>query len=80
MIAKVLFVALYLRQSRFAWHVGFIVTAAIIPISLLFIYFGSEAEKHQHSHPVIEIAIVFIVLVYFWKVRERYFEYVGRGI
>ena len=75
-IGKLLFLALYAQKSRFAWHVGLMVTAAITPLSLLLIHFGSEAGKHPYSRPLFELAVVLILIVYLWSIRERYFRYV----
>lgn len=75
-LGKLLFLALYTQKSRFAWHVGLLVIASITPLSLLLIHFGSDAGKHPHSHPLFELAVVLIVVVYLWKIRRRYFRYV----
>jgi hypothetical protein len=75
-IGKLLFLTLYAQKSRLAWHVGLLLTAAITPLSLLLIHFGSEAGKHPYSRPLFEMAVVLILIVYLWKVRERYFRYV----
>jgi hypothetical protein len=76
-IGKLLFLLAYFRKSRFAWHIGLIVIAAITPLSLVLIHFGSEPGEHPHSHPVFEIAIVLILIAYLWKIRGKYAQYVG---
>jgi hypothetical protein len=78
--AKISFLVLYIRHSRFAWHVGVAVTAMITPLSLLLVRLGSEAAQHPHSHPRFELAVVVVLLVYLWKIRERYRQYVEAKI
>jgi hypothetical protein len=75
-IGKVIGLVLYIRRSRFAWHLALILTAAITPISLLLIHFGFGSEERPHSRPAFEIAISFLLCLYVWGVRERYFRYV----
>lgn len=76
-IGKALFLLLCFRSSRAAWHVGFVLTAAIIPLSLLLIYFDTETVKPQPLRQIlVELAIVVVLLVYQWCIRKRYFDYI----
>jgi hypothetical protein len=77
-ISKLVFLVLYARKLRTAWYLGFITMAAITPGSLLLIHFGSEAGKHPYSRPLFESAVVLILLLCMWKIRERYFRYIKR--
>jgi hypothetical protein len=80
-ICKAMFLFLYVRKSRFAWHVGIILTASITTVSLLLIAFGVETSRPHHSrHPLVELTVVFILLVYQWLIRDRYFRYVEQKI
>src|SRR5206468_8282977 len=55
--AKLVFLFLYIRHSRFAWHVGVAVTAAITPLSLLLASIGSAPGERAHSHPLFELGV-----------------------
>jgi hypothetical protein len=79
-VAKISFLILYMRQSRFAWHVGVTVTAAITPLSLLFIRLSGEAAEHPHSHPLFQLAVVIVLVVYLCNIREQYRQYVEARI
>ena len=74
--AKLVFLFLYIRHSRFAWHVGVAVTAAITPLSLLLTRIGRAPEERAHSHPLFELSVVVVLLIYLWHIRERYRHYV----
>ena len=78
--AKLVFLFLYIRHSRFAWHVGVAVTAAITPLSLLLTRIGSAPEQRAHSHPLFELGVVVVLLIYLWNIRERYRHYVAARI
>ena len=78
--AKLVFLFLYIRHSRFAWHVGVAVTAAITPLSLLLTRIGRAPEERAHSHPLFELAVVVVLLICLWHIRERYRHYVEARI
>ena len=79
-VAKLVFLFLYIRHSRFAWHFGVAVTAAITPLSLLLARMGSAPEERVHSHPLFGLGVVIVLLVYLWHIRERYRHYVAARI
>jgi hypothetical protein len=79
-LGKVVFILLYARRSRVAWHAALALNAAVVPLSLLMIHLGIMPEsRHPHRH-LFDIAIVVILLLYLWSVRERYFGYVESEI
>jgi hypothetical protein len=77
---KLVFLFLYIRRSRFAWHVGVAVTAAITPLSLLITRIGSAPEERAHSHPLFELGVAVVLVIYLWHIRERYRHYVAARI
>ena len=75
-IGKVVYLILYIRKSALAWHIALILTAVITPISLLLISLGFDGKEHPYSRPTWQIAISFLLCLYIWNVRARYFQYV----
>ena len=75
-VGKIAFIVLYARRSRSAWHLAFLVTGGVVPLSLLMVGLGIMPEARHPSRHVFDIAIVVLLLVYLWSVRERYFCYV----
>jgi hypothetical protein len=79
-LGKIAFIILYARRSRIAWHLALFVTGAVVPLSLLMIRLGIMPEARHPSRHLFDVAIVVILLVYLWSVRERYFGYVESEI
>jgi hypothetical protein len=79
-LGKIAFIILYARRSRIAWHLALFVTGAVVPLSLLMIRLGIMPEARHPSRHLFDLAIVVILLVYLWSVRERYFGYVESEI
>jgi hypothetical protein len=78
--AKLWFLILYYRHSPIAWYIAFAITAAITPLSKLLIYLGAEPSgPRQPRHVLLDLAIVALLLVYQWCLRERYFRYCETG-
>ncbi len=63
-LCKVTFLVLYARRSRFAWHLAFSVTAAVVPLSLLMIRLGIAPEARHPSRHLFDIVIVVTLLLY----------------
>jgi hypothetical protein len=76
-ITKAVFFVLYLLGSRFAWHVGFGLTAVITALALLLIYRGAETREVDCSvRHFLELTVAVPLVLYQWRIRERYFRYI----
>jgi len=76
-ITKAVFFVLYLLGSRFAWHVGFRLTAVITALALLLIYRGTETREVDCSvRHFLELTVAVPLVLYQWRIRERYFRYI----
>ena len=76
-VTKAVFFVLYLLASRFAWHVGFTLTALITVLALLLIRHGFKAGELDCSlRHFFELTIAVPLVLYQWRIRERYFRYI----
>ena len=76
-ITKTVFFVLYLVGSRFAWHVGFALTAAITVLALLLIHRGAKVGELDCSvRHFLELTVAVPLVLYQWRIRERYFRYI----
>jgi len=76
-VTKAVFFVLYLLGSRFAWHVGFGLTAVITVLALLLIRRGFKAGELDCSlRHFLELTVVVPLVLYQWRIRERYFRYI----
>jgi hypothetical protein len=76
-VTKVVFFVLYLLGSRFAWHVGFGLTAVITALALLLIRRGFKTGELDCSvRHFLELTIAGPLVLYQWRMRERYFRYI----
>jgi hypothetical protein len=76
-ITKTVFFVLYLLGSRFAWHVGFALTAAITVLALLLIHRGAKVGELDCSvRHFLELTVAVPLVLYQWRIRERYFRYI----
>jgi hypothetical protein len=76
-VIKAVFFVLYLLGSRFAWRVGFGLSAMITALALLLIYRGAKAGELDCSlRHFLELTVA-VPLVYISRcIRERYFRYI----
>jgi len=76
-VTKAVFFVLYLLGSRFAWHVGFALTALITALALLLIRRGFKAGELDCSvRHFLELTVAVPLVLYQWRIRERYFHYI----
>jgi len=76
-VTKALFFVLYLLGSRFAWRVGFALTALITVLALLLIRRGFKAGELDCSlRHFLELTVAVPLVLYQWRIRERYFRYI----
>jgi hypothetical protein len=76
-VTKAVFFVLYLLGSRFAWHVGFALTALITVLALLLIRRGFKAGELDCSlRHFLELTVAVPLVLYQWRIRERYFRYI----
>jgi hypothetical protein len=76
-VTKAVFFVLYLLGSRFAWHVGFALTALITVLALLLIRRGFKAGELDCSlRHFFEVTVAVPLGFYQWRVRDQYFRYI----
>ena len=76
-VIKAVFFVLYLLGSRFAWHVGFGLTAVITVLASLLIRRGAKAGELDCSlRHFLELTVAVPLVLYQWRIRERYFRYI----
>ena len=76
-VTKAVFFVLYLLGSRFAWHVGFGLTAVITVLALLLIRRGFKAGELDCSlRHFLELTVAVPLVLYQWRIRERYSRYI----
>jgi hypothetical protein len=76
-VTKAVFFVLYLLRSRFAWRVGFGLTEVLTALALLLIYRGAKAGELDCSlRHFLELTVAGPLVLYQWRVRERYFRYI----
>jgi hypothetical protein len=76
-VIKAVFFVLYLVRSRFAWHVGFGLTAVITVLALLLIRRGAKVGELDCSvRHFLELTVAVPLVLYQWRIRERYFRYI----
>jgi hypothetical protein len=76
-VTKAVFFVLFSLGSRFAWHVGFGLTAMITALALLLIYRGFKAgEMDCCLRHFLELTVAVPLVLYQWRIRERYFRYI----
>ncbi len=77
LLVFVLFLALYIAKSRFAWHVMVIAVLVITPAYVLVPQMQSHSVRPATA-PIL-IFLSFICLVYLWRVRRPYLKFVQRA-
>ncbi len=76
-VIKAVFFVLYLLGSRFAWRVGFGLSAVITVLALLLIYRGAKAGELDCSlRHFLELTVAVPLVLYQWRIRERYSRYI----
>ena len=76
-VIKAVFFVLYLLGSRFAWHVGFGLSAVITALALLLIHRGAKAGELDCSlRHFLELTVAVPLVLYQWRIRERYSRYI----
>jgi hypothetical protein len=76
-VVKAVFFVLYLLGSRFAWHVAFGLTAVITVLGALLVYRGAKTGELDCSvRHFLELTVAVPLVLYQWRVRERYFRYI----
>ena len=76
-VIKAVFFVLYLLRSRFAWRVGFGLSAVITALALLLIYRGAKAGELDCSlRHFLELTVAVPLVLYQWRIRERYSRYI----
>ena len=76
-VIKAVFFVLYLLGSRFAWHVGFGLTAVITVLALLLMYRGAKTGEVDCSlRHFLELTVAVPLVLYQWRIRERYSRYI----
>ena len=76
-VIKAVFFVLYLLGSRFAWRVGFGLSAVITACALLLIYRGAKAGELDCSlRHFLELTVAVPLVLYQWRIRERYSRYI----
>ena len=76
-VTKALFCVFYLLGSRFAWCVGFGLTALITVLALLLIRRGFKAcELDCSLRHFLELTVAVPLVLYQWRIRERYSRYI----
>jgi hypothetical protein len=66
LLAGVAFITLYLRRSRFAWHIA---VALDVVLAVYHLFAGRQL--------VVNIVVSSILLVYLFAVRQSYFDYIS---
>ena len=82
-IANLLFLWLYGRQSRFAWHAVFALCALMPFLYLLSTYFHTIAPPRVPPGLYglyLPFVASLIILLYLWRIRSRYFRFVHENI
>ena len=74
LIAFLIFLALYLLKSRFAWHVMVIALLVITPLYVLLPRVQSQSMRPETIWIVTIVSL--ICLVYLWRVRQPYFRFI----
>jgi hypothetical protein len=77
LVAFVVFLALYVAGSRFAWHVAVIAALVITPAYVLV-----PQIQHHAVRPATVPVLLFlslVCLVYLWRLRRPYFTFVQRA-
>ena len=77
LVAFVVFLALYIVRSRFAWHLAVIAVLVITPAYVL----APQIQRHAVRPATVPILLFLslICLVYLWRVRRPYFTFVQRA-
>src|SRR5947208_9215527 len=76
-VIKAVFFVLYLLGSRFAWHVGFGLTAVTTALALLLIRRGFKTSELDCSvRHFLELTVVVPLVLFQWRIRVRYFRYI----
>ena len=66
-LADVAFITLYLRRSRFAWHIA-------VALNVVLAVYHLFAGRHLR----VDIVVSSVLLVYLFAVRQSYFDYISR--
>ena len=74
LLVLLLFLALYIAKSRFAWHVITLAALVITPAYVLMPQMQSHSVRPT-TGPIL-IFLSLICLVYLWRVRRPYFRFV----
>jgi len=76
-VTKAVFFVLCLLGSRFAWPVGFGLTAVITVLGALLVYRGAKVGELDCSvRHFLELTVAVPLVLYQWRIRERYFRYI----
>ncbi len=76
-VTKAVFFVLYWLRSRFAWHVGFGLTAVITVLALLLMYRGAKTGEVDCSlRHFLELTVAVPLVLYQCRIREQYFRYI----
>ena len=76
-VTKAVFFVLYLLGSRFAWHVGFALTALMTVLALLLIRRGFKVGELDCSlRHFLELTVAVPLGFYQWRIRDQYFRYI----
>jgi hypothetical protein len=77
-----IFLFLFIRRSRYAWHAALIVFVLILPITLFLTYYwGFMDFRLTLPLAVIDIVICAVVTVWICRARKPYFAYLAcKGI
>jgi hypothetical protein len=74
LLVLVLFLALYIAKSRFAWHV---IAFAVLVITPAYVVVPQmQSHSVQPTTGPILIFLSLVCLVYLWRVRRPYFRFV----
>jgi hypothetical protein len=65
-LADVAFITLYLRQSRFAWHIA-------VALNVVLAVYHLFAGRHLR----VDIVVSSVLLVYLFAARQSYFDYIS---
>jgi hypothetical protein len=77
LLVFLLFLALYIAKSRFAWHVIAVGVLVITPAYVLVPQMQSHSVRPT-TGPIL-IFLSLICIVYLWRVRRPYFKFVQRA-
>jgi len=77
LLVFVVFLALLILKSRFAWHTLGVAILVITPVMLLVSGTGANVSYHGSNITFIDVAFTVLGLVLFLKSRKAYFGFVS---